>query len=298
VSLTLYAQSGITPIPKTLSYAQEQAKLGKELFKDPILSKGGTTSCSSCHNLEKGGASATTYSFGVEGKETKVNTPTVFNSVFNFVQFYDGRAKDLKEQTSMGLADKMHMNMKIDDLIVELKKSKYNEKFETLFKDGLTKENFLNVMVEFQKALITPNSRFDKFLRGDTSELSTQEKQGYKDFKASGCINCHNGVNMGSNMYQKMGIFTPFRDEKVTNGRFNVTARERDRYVYKVPTLRNIAQTAPYFHDGSAKTLTEAVSRMFEYQLGIKADSKKVASIVTFLKTLDGEKPKILKGDK
>lgn len=298
VSFSLYAQSSITPIPKTLSYSQDQALLGKKLFEDPSISKNGSISCSSCHNLATNGANSTQYSFGVNSKETELNTPTVFNSIFNFAYFYDGRASNLKEQTRMGLLNPHHMDVKIDSLISKLQTTNYQKEFKDIFKDGLTEENFLNVMVEFQKALITPNSKFDKYLRGDTTLLNSQEKQGYETFKKDGCINCHNGINIGANMYQKMGVFTPFTSDKISYGRNNVTKRERDKYVYKVPSLRNISQTAPYLHDGSAKTLSDAVIAMYEYQLGVKKSKKEVSNIVAFLKTLDGEQPKILKGAK
>lgn len=298
VSFSLYAQSSITPIPKTLSYKQDQAQLGKEIFKDSSISKNGSISCASCHNLATNGADVTQYSFGVDSKETKFNTPTVFNSVFNFAYFYDGRAKNLKEQTLIGLSNVNHMNMNIDELITKLQATNYKKEFEDIFEDGLTKENFLTAIVEFQKALITPNSKFDNYLRGDTTVLTSQEKRGYNTFKKDGCVNCHNGINLGSNMYQKMGVFTPFTSDKISYGRHNVTKRERDKYVYKVPTLRNIAQTAPYLHDGSAKTLSDAVIAMYEYQLGVKKTKKEVRDLVAFLKTLDGEQPKILKGAK
>jgi len=299
LSSLLFAQSGITPIPKTLSYNTDQAELGKKLFQDPILSHNGTISCASCHHLKTNGADSIQYSFGIDGKETDYNTPTVFNSIFNFVQFYDGRAKDLKEETVMGLEKKNHMGANIDEIIKKLKNSPYKEEFDKVFKEeGLKKETFLRAIVEFEKALITPNSKFDIYLRGDTTVLNDKEKRGYKEFQESGCINCHNGVNIGSNMYQKMGMFAPYSSDKHTFGRFDVTKRDRDKNVYKVPSLRNIADTAPYFHDGSVKTLKDAVEKMYEYQLGTKPTTKQVDDIVAFLKTLSAPKPKILEDKK
>lgn len=298
VSLTLYAQSSITPIPKTLSYNQDQAHLGKKLFEDVTLFKNGSISCSSCHNLQTNGASSSQYSFGVDSKETLYNASTVFNSVFNFVYFYDGRAKNPQEQTRLAIEDHSHMNIKVRELADKLKTTKYKEEFEKAFEDGLNEENIINALVEFQKALITPNSKFDVYLRGDTTVLNTQEKQGYKEFVKDGCINCHNGINVGSNMYQKMGVFTPYSADKISHGRSDITKRDRDKFVYKVPTLRNIAQTAPYFHDGAAATLEDAVVQMYELQLGVKKSKKDVQNIVAFLKTLSGDKPKILEGEK
>ena len=164
ITSTIYAQSSITPIPKTLSYDKEQALLGKKLFQDPILSKDGSISCSSCHDLNTNGASTTSFSFGVEGKETKVNTPTVFNCVFNFVQFYDGRVHNLKEQVAQEIAEPVHMNTRVDKLLKKLNKSPYKKDFHKIFKDGITQENFFSVMIEFEKALITPNSKFDQYM--------------------------------------------------------------------------------------------------------------------------------------
>jgi cytochrome c peroxidase len=297
ISSVVYAQSDILPIPKTLSFDHEKALLGKKLFKDTILSKDNSTSCISCHNLTTNGADSTQYSKGVNSKTT-INTPTIFNSVFNFVQFHDGSAKDLKEQLVKGMEKSTHLDMKIEDILSKLEKSSYKQEFAKVFSNGLNKENFITTIVEFEKALITPYSRFDKYLRGDITVLTSQEKKGYLEFQENGCINCHNGVNIGANIYQKMGLFVPYKANNISNGRFDITKRERDKFVYKVPSLRNIAQTAPYFHDGSIKTLSDAVLKMYEHQLGVKKNKKEVANLVAFLKTLDAPKPTILKEGK
>ena len=294
VASTIYAHSDIVPIPKTLSFDHEKAQLGKQLFKDPILSRDGTVSCSSCHDLQSNGAASTKYSVGLDKKETTINTPTIFNAVLNFVQFHDGRAKDLDQQLTLGATQSTCLDTKVETMVSKLQSSSYKEKFAKIFHDGITKENVVSVIVEFEKALITPYSRFDKYLRGDVTILTSQELKGYKTFQEDGCINCHNGVNIGANMYQKMGLFVPYKANKISNGRFDVTKRERDKFVYKVPTLRNVAQTAPYFHDGSAKTLSDAVVKMYEHQLGVKKSKKEVTNLVLFLKTLDAPKPTIL----
>lgn len=271
-----------------------KAELGKKLFFDPLLSKDGTISCSSCHTLPGNGANSTQFSFAVHGVETEINTPTVLNSTFNFSSFYDGRAQNLKEQALESIESSYAMNADINEVLQALKKSDYLSEFTKVYDDGLTKDNLLDAITVFERALSTPNSRFDQYLRGDDTALNAQEKRGYKRFVKDGCISCHNGINIGGNMYQKMGVYVPYGQEKVLNGRYDVTKRERDRFVYKVPSLRNIALTAPYFHDGSVKTLKEAIVKMYEYQLGVPNKSKGVADVEAFLRTLTGEAPKIL----
>ena len=298
VGISLFAQSSIVPIPKQIIYNKAKAKLGKKLFFEPMLSRDGSTSCASCHTLPGSGANKTQYSFGINASQTSMNTPTVLNSVFNFSYFYNGRARTLKEQVLKALTKKNGMDSVISDIIDKFKRNNYAKEFSLVYEDGLNKENLIDAIVEFEKSLITPNSKFDRYLRGDESALSKKEKKGYKKFVDDGCIYCHNGVNLGGNLYQKMGVFVPFRSQKMSNSRYNVTKRERDKNVCKVPTLRNIAKTAPYLHDGSAKTLKDVISIMYEYQLGVKANRKDIENIEAFLKTLDGDEPAILKGAK
>lgn len=297
VSLTLSAQQPILPIPQNITFDNDEATLGKELFSYP-LSKESKLSCASCHDITKGGADSLQYSLGADGKEGLVNTPTIYNSSFNFVQNFNGQAKDLKEQLVGHIVNPHHMDTTLDEIVMKLSKTDYANVFARVYEDGLTKENFLSAMVEFEKALITPNSKFDRYLRGDISALNKQEKRGYEEFQTLGCIYCHNGVNIGSNMYQKMGLFSPYKQDKILNGRIDVSKRDRDKFVYKVPTLRNIALTAPYMHDGSVKTLQSAVLVMREHQLGLKGEYKNMDDLVAFLKTFSGEKPMILKGEK
>ena len=298
VTLSLYAQTPITPLPENAIYSVAKAELGKRLFFDPILSKDETISCSSCHNLPGNGANSTSFSIGVEGKEGVVNTPTVLNASLNFVQHYDGRAKTLKEQIVFPITDPLMLNTTVSEIVSKLSDTVYRTDFATVYPDGLTEDNFLDAITEFEKALITPNSKFDRYLRGDASALNKQERLGYEKFQSSGCINCHNGVNVGGNIYQKMGIFSPYTQKKVLNGRIDITERDRDKYVYKVPSLRNIELTAPYMHDGQVKTLKEAIKSMREHQLGVTNNSKSIEQIEAFLKTLTGETPAILKGMK
>jgi len=259
------------------------------------LSKDGTISCSSCHTLPGSGANTTAYSYGVDAKEGNINSPTVLNSVYNFSQFWNGRAKDLKSQAIGPIINPVEMANSMKNIKQSLTNSSHQKEFLAIYPDGVSEDNILDVLAEFQKALITPNSRFDKYLGGDENAINEQEKRGYKEFKDIGCVSCHNGVNVGGNMYQKMGVVLPYEQDKPLNGRYDVTNRERDRDVYKVPTLRNIELTAPYFHDGKATNLKEAIDSMQELQLGITTDKKRTADIEAFLKTLTGEMPEILK---
>ena len=295
------ARNAIVPIPLTISYDKDKAAIGKELFFDKVLSNDGSISCSSCHSLPGSGADDKALSFGINAAEAKINTPTVLNAVFNLSQFWDGRAKDLKQQALQPIFNPNEMGQDLEGAIQRLKSSEYQQKFLQIYTDGVTKNNLAEVLAEFEKALITPNSRFDQYLRGNENAINSQEKRGYKAFQELGCISCHNGVNIGGNMYQKMGIMLPYdhtyipQDFSVLNGRFNVTKRERDKRVFKVPSLRNIALTAPYLHDGTAETLKDVIMDMREHQLGLLDKSDEVEDIEMFLKTLTGEVPEIIK---
>lgn len=294
-SVFLFAGEPITPIPKTINYDKNKAVLGKYLFFDPILSKDKTVSCASCHDFNHGGADPRPVSIGVEGKKGRVNSPTVYNAYFNFRQFWNGRAKDLKDQANGPVHTPFEMDM--DEKLIEERLNK-NEFYKKLFKKVYKTDNIkywmvLDAIAEFEKALITPNSKFDRYLRGET-KLTKKEKKGYLLFKQLGCITCHNGVNIGGNSYQKIGAINPY-DKNPVGDRYEITKREFDRYRYKVPTLRNIVLTAPYFHDGSVKTLKEAIDKMAYHNLGFRLSEEEKEAIMSFFNTLTGEKPKILK---
>jgi len=298
VSFSLFAQTPITPLPENAIYSVAKAELGKKLFFDPILSNENKISCALCHDVLKNGADTTPFSKALNGKETNINTPTLLNASLNFVQRLDGSAQTLEDELALSIEDPLKMDTTFNEVVSKLSSSSYKSSFEALYPDGVTKDNLINAIVEFEKALITPNSKFDRYLRGDSSALNKEERIGYEKFQSTGCINCHNGVNVGSNMYQKMGLYTPYTQKKVSKGRVNVTHRERDKHVYKVPTLRNIELTAPYMHDGQVATLKEAIKSMREHQLGITNSSQSINQIEAFLKTLTGETPAILKGMK
>lgn len=288
----------ITPIPLSIEYDKKKAELGRKLFFDPILSKDNTISCSSCHNFPGNGANLTQYSFGVDGAEGSMNTPTVLNSVFNFVQFWNGRAKDLKEQALEPIQNPVEMASKLEDVIKKLNNSSYKSEFDEIYEDGVTEDNLADAIAEFEIALITPNSRFDQYLRGDENAITAREKKGYEKFKDFGCISCHNGVAVGGNMYQVTGLVGYYKQDKPVNGRYDITKRERDRNVYKVPSLRNVEKTAPYFHDGQEESLSGAIDKMQIVQLGIEPKKEDTELIESFLKTLSGEMPEILQGHK
>ena len=286
----LFAKEPVTPIPLSLEVDAKKAALGKKLFFDPMLSRDDTISCASCHNLHEGGDDGLKYSFGIDGKEGNINAPTVYNAVFNFWQFWDGRAKTLKEQAAGPIENPVEMGFTFKELIPKLKKSRYNKLFSQIYKDGITKENIADAIAEYEKTLITPNAPFDKYLRGDKDALTQKQKEGYELFKTKGCISCHHGINLGGNLYNKFGLFKDTNSTQL--GRFNVTKKERDKYYFKVPTLRNIEKTAPYFHDGRTYNLKEAVLLMAQYQLGRDISDEEVEKILAFLHSLNGELPK------
>lgn len=286
LTLTLFASS-IEPIPLKLEYDYDKAILGKKLFFDKRLSKDNSISCASCHDLTKGGDDGLKFSVGIDGKLGDINAPTVLNSVFNFRQFWDGRAKDLAEQAKGPIENPIEMGHDFTKLLEVLKTSFYEKSFKAIYEDGITKENLVDAIAEFEKTLITPNSAFDRYLKGDENAINSFEKEGFELFKNKGCISCHNGVNIGGNLYSKFGMLIDVDSKNL--GKYNVTKNELDKYYFKVPTLRNISLTAPYFHDGRYYDLKEAVKTMALVQLGRPVTDLEIEKIVAFLKTLNGE---------
>ncbi|MDH4943841.1 cytochrome-c peroxidase [Sulfurimonas sp. C5] len=285
----LCAADLITPIPTTINVDEEKVALGKALFFDTKLSKDNTISCATCHQLDNGGVDHLAVSIGVNGQTGSRNAPTVYNAVFNFKQFWDGRAGTLQEQALGPIENPVEMAHNLDKLIMELNSSAYKSEFEAIYKEGVTKENIGDAIAEYEKTLITPNAPFDLYLKGNLNILTKEEKEGYELFKTKGCIACHQGINLGGNSYNKFGIY---QDSNSTDlGRYNITHNERDKYYFKVPSLRNVEKTAPYFHDGRTKDLKEAVSIMSQYQLGRKITKDEINKIVLFLKSLNGELP-------
>lgn len=290
-----YRAEPVRPIPLEIELDQSRVALGKVLFHDTRLSSDGSVSCASCHNLEAAGTDRKQFSTGVAGAVGVLNSPTVFNSGFNFRQFWDGRAETLEEQIDGPLSANHEMASGMDDVLAMLNAdAEYTAQFGAIYSDGVTASNLRDALATFQRSLITPNSRFDRWLRGDDAAITETEKEGYALFKSLGCVSCHQGINVGGNMFETFGVMADYFAERgeVTEadyGRFNVTGQERDRYVFKVPGLRNVAVTPPYFHDGSVRRLDEAVKLMAQYNLGRKLRDTETAQIVAFLKTLTGE---------
>lgn len=288
------AEEPIQPIPAAAKEDPAKVSLGNALFHDATMSKDGKVSCASCHDLKKGGTDQSVVSTGVGGKKGPINSPSVYNSGHNMVQFWDGRAKDLQEQAAGPVANPKEMAEDWKNVEKKLAaKKEYKEAFATLYAGKVTKENVTDAIAAFERTLVTPDSRFDLYLKGDESAITDEEKRGYALFKDTGCTSCHSGAYVGGDSYQQLNP-QYFADRgKITDadyGRFNVTKNEDDKHFFKVPMLRNVAVTAPYFHDGSQKTLEQAVTTMAKYQLGVEAlpeaDAKAIAA---FLRSLTGK---------
>jgi len=290
------ASEPITPIPQSVKYDEAKALLGKKLFYDTRLSQNNTVACISCHDLSSGGADSRKVSHGVYERAGNIQSPTVYNARYNFKQFWNGRAANLKEQAKGPLENPNELGMSPQLVEQHLNASQeYRKLFKKIYHTQKIEFNdVVDAIAEFEKALITPNAKFDRYLRGE-APLSADEKEGYRLFKQYGCITCHNGINIGGNSFQKMGTFFDYDTNRSYPDRAQLLKNKNYRNVFKVPTLRNIALTAPYFHDGSAKTLLEAVKTMSHSNLGIEIPTKDAQKIVHFLKTLTGQKPKIVK---
>ena len=264
----------IKPLPNSVDVDMDRVLLGRSLFHDTALSGDGTIACVTCHMLDHGGAEPRKTSTGIRGQVGPINSPTVLNAGYNFVQFWDGRTKDLQEQAAGPVENPIEMGAKWDEVVERLKKNEeYVATFAKLYEDGITRDNATDAIAEYEKSLITP-SRFDKYLLGDETAITDAEKKGYSTFKEVGCTACHTGIIAGGTMFQKMGLVNDYfkdRGTPVTEadlGRFNVTKNAAEKHFFKVPTLRNVELTAPYLHDGSRATLQETVQVMGKYQLG------------------------------
>ncbi|MFQ6371782.1 cytochrome-c peroxidase [Shewanella sp. YIC-542] len=273
----------------------DKVALGKMLYFEPRLSKSGFISCNSCHNLSMGGVDALPTSIGDRWQQGPINAPTVLNADFMLAQFWDGRAKDLQEQAGGPIANPKEMGF-THELAVETVASMpaYREHFRKVYgSDKIDIDHITDAIAAFEKTLVTPNSPFDKYLAGDQQAISSDAKAGYDIFKNRGCVACHNGPAVGGTMYMKMGLIKPFHTNNPAEGRKGVTGKEADKMVFKVPTLRNIELTYPYFHDGSVWSLEESVNTMSDLQLGQKFTPEETTQVVAFLKSLTGEQPQI-----
>lgn len=290
-------QEPITPIPAAVFPPKPQVVLGRRLFHDPGLSGDGSVSCASCHPLEGGGMDGRRRSVGIGGQTGVINTPTVFNAGLQFAQFWDARAVDLRAQIDGPLLDPREMGTTWAKVLAHLEG---DERYRAAFREhypgrkAITEADVRDAIGSFVETLVTPDSPFDRWLKGDTAALGARQLEGYGRFKALGCIACHQGVAVGGNMLQRFGILGDYFADRGTPiesadlGRYNVTGAESDRHRFKVPSLRNVAITGPYFHDGSAATLDEAVRVMIKYQLGRRATDDDVKLIVAFLESLTG----------
>jgi cytochrome c peroxidase len=285
----------IQPIPVDTTLDPDKIALGSILFNDTRLSRDNSLSCASCHILELGGDDDLSTGIALDGNEHVVNTPSVFNARYNFRQHWDGASGTLEEQIDLALHSHMIAGSNWDQLLSKLNEdTALVDLFAQTYPDGINKQNFLDALTQFEKSLVTPNSRFDRYLLGDINAITEDEKRGYILFKELGCISCHQGINVGGNLFQKFGIFYDYLGERgdIINadyGRINVTNREADLHVFKVPSLRNVEVTAPYLHDGNAETLEEAIAIMGKTQIGKIICEDDINLLAQFLKTLTGE---------
>jgi cytochrome c peroxidase len=285
----------IQPISLAIALDRNKVALGKALFQDVRFSKDNRVSCLSCHSFSMGGADRSAYSTGVNGVVGNVNTPSVFNAAFNFRLNWEGQFDNLTTHLDALVKNPLVLGSQWDEVVNKLRQStEYIQAFARVYPDGLTQANIKDALIAYEQSLYTPNSRFDQFLRGNKQALTTAEQEGYRIFKAYGCVSCHQGVNVGGNMFQKFGVIGDYFADRgnITQGdlgRYNVTKDEADRYVFRVPSLRNVALTPPYFHNGSAETLEDAIATMAKYQLGRPLSQAQIDAIAQFLHSLTGE---------
>ena len=286
----------ITPIQPYVSDNPAKVQLGKKLFFEPRLSMSGIISCNTCHNLSRGGTDNLVTSIGHGWQAGPVNAPTVLNSSLAIAQFWDGRAANLQEQAAGPIQADIEMAMP-HTLALDVLNSipGYQDEFEQVFGSrDITIDMVTAAIAEFEETLVTPNSRFDQWLMGDDNAITAYELEGYKIFKDSGCTACHNGEAAGGTSFQRMGIVQVYESTSPVEGRYSITGNDADRFSFKVPTLRNVEYTYPYFHDGQAKTLEEATDIMGQIQLGRHYTEEEIDKIVAFMKTLTGDMPQLM----
>lgn len=280
-----------------------KVKLGHILYYDVRLSKNNTISCNSCHNLSKSGVDNLPFSPGDDGTLGGRNSPTTLNAALHVQQFWDGRAKDVEEQAGMPILNPVEMAIPSKDFLVKRLAviPMYQDLFKQAFPDQANPLTYINIQKAigaFERELLTP-SRFDKYLQGDSRALTVQEKKGMLSFINIGCVSCHAGSLLGGDQFQKFGVHVPYweltKSKNIDKGLYDITNNELDMYVFKVPSLRNVAETKPYFHDGSVQDLEQAVRIMGKTQLNYEMSDSEVQNIVTFLKSLSGEVPAFAK---
>jgi cytochrome c peroxidase len=287
----------LQPLPPAPVVDPKRAALGARLFADPTLAADGTVACATCHPLDRGGADGLSHSRGAGGRETALNTPTVYNATFNFRFNWSGVFSSLEAEFDAPVA--RAMNTSWAAIVEKLSRVEaYRAEFGAAYRDGITPANIKDALARYIETLVTPNARFDQFLRGDADALDAEERREYELFEDLGCSACHQGANIGGNLSQRFGVMKDYFEERVRLGGPPPTEAElglgaatknpADRHVFRVPSLRNVALTAPYFHDGSAPTLESAVRTMARTQIGRALAADEVSAIVAFLKTLTG----------
>lgn len=295
-----FAGTALQPLPEGLKVDAAKVALGEKLYHDKRLSGDDTVSCASCHGLDKGGTDRLRFSVGIKKQVGPINSPTVFNSGLQFAQFWDGRSPDLTDQAGGPVANPKEMGSNWKQVIGKLRTDEeLHKSIVAIYGEKYTGKDLQDAIAAFEKTLITPG-RFDRFLRGDAGALTAAEKEGYRTFMKKGCVMCHVGRAVGGQSFEKMGIERSyFKGRNLTeadHGRYNVSKRGVDRHRFKVPILRNIAITAPYFHDGRISHLAEVVRLMSKHQLEDGLSTSQRASVLAFLKSLTGTyKGKLLK---
>jgi cytochrome c peroxidase len=295
LSFSVAAMEPITPLETVPGLSLEKVRLGQKLFSDKRLSRDNSVSCESCHDLSLNGADEKPLSIGINGKNAVIKTPTVYNSAYNFAQFWDGRSRTLEHQVSGPIHNPLEMGSHWGEVILKLQKDlELVRSFNALYEDGLTASNIADAIATFERSLVTLDSDFDRWLKGEENALSEEAKQGYALFKNYGCISCHQGRNVGGNMYAHMGAFGNYFSDrnipitKADYGRFNVTGIEEDKHLFKVPSLRLVSLQKYFFHDASESNLESAVQVMAYYQLGREVNDTDAKLITKFLQSLVG----------
>ncbi len=292
-----FSEEPIRPLRDKIEVDQAKAELGFDLFHDVRISENNTISCATCHELTTGGVDGLKTSKGIHDQIGGINAPTVYNAALNHVQFWDGRSKDLQEQAGGPPLDMLEMGSNWEQITGKLKADKeLKAEFKSIYgAEGITQNSITDAIAEFEKTLLTPNSKFDKYQKGDLAAISAEELEGYDLFKSNNCASCHGGENVGGIGYDYMGVTQDYFADRGIElhakdmGRIGVTNLEVDKHKFKTPSLRNIALTAPYFHDGTINDLAEAVIKMDKYQSGNEMSVEDADKIVLFLNTLTGE---------
>lgn len=290
-----YSSEPIQPLPIAISLDANKVSLGERLFQDTRLSQNNQMSCYSCHNLTQGGTDRKNHPRTDQKHYGVTNTLTVFNASYNHKIGWDGRFASVLDHLDDPVNNPTALGSTWEEIVSRLENvPEYQQSFAQLYDGGLSVSALKDTLAVYQESLYTPNSRFDQFLMGNKAALTKTEQAGYDIFKSYGCVSCHQGINVGGNLFQRFGVMGDYFADRgnITQadlGRFNATQKESDRYVFRVPSLRNVAITPPYFHDGSAQTLEQAIIVMGNYQLGRTLSAVEVDQIAQFLRSLTGE---------